>query len=69
MPNMITLTVRLPHGLSPDRFEQIAYVVADAAHRCTDWEDRAEWDIVQTDGRDVVIRTPYPRPSTTGARA
>lgn len=61
MALMITLTVRLPKGISSDRFEQIAYVVADAAHRCSDWDDQAEWDIVQTDGRDLVVKTPDPR--------
>lgn len=61
MPNVITLTVRLPEGLPADRFEQVAYLVADAAHRCTDWEDRAEWDIVQTDGKCVTVKTQDPR--------
>lgn len=64
--NMITLTVRVPHGLSDDRFEQLTHVIADAAHRCTDWEDLCEWDIVQTDGRDMVVRTPDPRTRMLG---
>lgn len=64
--NVISLTVKVPDGISPDRFEQLSHVIADAAHRCTDWEDQATWDIVQTDGRELIVRTPDPRRRLAG---
>ena len=63
----ISLTVRLPEGISPDQVADIAFVIADAAQRCKDWNDQSDWDIVQTDGSTVIVTAPDPRRRYTGA--
>ena len=57
----ITLTVHLPDSTPQDQLGDIAWLIADTAHRTTDWCDLARWDIVQSDGRTLTISTPDPR--------
>lgn len=64
--NQITLTVTVPEGTSPDQVADIAWLVADTAHKCTDWNDRAEWVITQTDGKTFSVSTPDPRTRHAG---
>lgn len=43
----ITLDITFPDSLNTEQVADLHYVVADCAHRVTDWSDGVTWSITQ----------------------
>lgn len=64
--NKLTLHLRIPDDVSRDAYADLIGILAEAAHRATDWADGIDWMLIQ-DANGKATITPRHRPTSGGA--